>query len=81
MTHPPTIVFAHANGFPAGTYRVLFDAWRAAGWRVCAVDKFGPAFANVLGTCRIWVNGEGAERSTAVRPSDEVAVLPPVSGG
>lgn len=38
---PPTIVFAHANGFPAGTYRVLFDAWRAAGWRVCAVEKFG----------------------------------------
>lgn len=46
-----------------------------------AVDRFGPAFAAVLATCRIWVNGEGAERSTAVRPSDEVAVLPPVSGG
>ena len=38
---PPTIVFAHANGFPAGSYRVLFDAWRAAGYRVCAVEKFG----------------------------------------
>lgn len=38
---PPTIVFSHANGFPAGTYRVLFDAWRAAGYRVCAVEKFG----------------------------------------
>ena len=31
-----TIVFAHANGFPAGTYAQLFTAWRAAGWRVCA---------------------------------------------
>ena len=40
-TAQPTIVFAHANGFPAGTYRVLFEAWRAAGYRVCAVDKFG----------------------------------------
>jgi pimeloyl-ACP methyl ester carboxylesterase len=38
---PPTIVFSHANGFPAGTYRVLFDAWRSAGYRVVAVDKFG----------------------------------------
>ncbi|MCW5612059.1 MAG: alpha/beta hydrolase [Rubrivivax sp.] len=40
---PPlgTIVFGHANGFPAGTYRVLFEAWRAAGWRVEAVEKFG----------------------------------------
>ncbi len=36
-----TIVFSHANGFPAGTYRALFDAWRAAGWRVLAPDKFG----------------------------------------
>lgn len=36
-----TIVFAHANGFPAGTYRQVFDAWRAQGWRVLAVEKFG----------------------------------------
>lgn len=38
---PQTIVFSHANGFPAPTYRVLFDAWRAAGWQVLAIDKFG----------------------------------------
>jgi pimeloyl-ACP methyl ester carboxylesterase len=36
-----TIVFSHANGFPAGTYRLLFEAWRAAGWQVFALDKFG----------------------------------------
>jgi pimeloyl-ACP methyl ester carboxylesterase len=36
-----TIVFSHANGFPAGTYGALFDAWRAAGWRVLAHEKFG----------------------------------------
>lgn len=36
-----TIVFAHANGFPAGTYRQLFDAWRRAGFRVEAVERFG----------------------------------------
>jgi pimeloyl-ACP methyl ester carboxylesterase len=42
----PTIVFSHANGFPAGTYRVLFEAWRAAGYSVHALDKFGhdPAY-------------------------------------
>lgn len=40
------IVFSHANGFPAGTYRVLFDAWRAAGYTVHALEKFGhdPAY-------------------------------------
>lgn len=37
----PTIVFSHANGFPAGTYRVLFERWRDAGYDVCAIDKFG----------------------------------------
>ena len=38
---PQTIVFSHANGFPAPTYRLLFDAWRTAGWQVLAIDKFG----------------------------------------
>lgn len=36
-----TIVFSHANGFPAGTYRVLFKHWQAAGYRVRAIEKFG----------------------------------------
>jgi pimeloyl-ACP methyl ester carboxylesterase len=41
-----TIVFSHANGYPAGTYRQLFEAWRAAGWRVLALPQFGhnPAY-------------------------------------
>jgi pimeloyl-ACP methyl ester carboxylesterase len=41
MQSAPAIVFSHANGFPAGTYRLLFDAWRAAGYRVHAVEKYG----------------------------------------
>jgi len=36
-----TIVFAHANGFPAGLYEPLFDVWRAAGWRVLAPAILG----------------------------------------
>jgi pimeloyl-ACP methyl ester carboxylesterase len=35
------LVFAHANGFPAGTYRMLFDIWRAAGWQVSAPERLG----------------------------------------
>jgi len=43
---PGTIVFCHANGFPAGTYRQIFEIWQAAGWHVEAPDKFGhdPAY-------------------------------------
>lgn len=37
------IVFSHANGFPAGTYRRLFEQWRSAGWSVHAIEKIGHA--------------------------------------
>jgi molybdopterin synthase sulfur carrier subunit len=43
--------------------------------------RYGPAFADVLGTCRVWVNGEPAAGADLVGAADEVAVLPPVSGG
>lgn len=38
---PRTIVFCHANGFPAGTYGTLFARWRDAGWHVIAPERFG----------------------------------------
>jgi len=37
----PPIVFSHGNGFPAGTYSRLFEAWRQAGHAVHAVERFG----------------------------------------
>lgn len=46
-----------------------------------AVARYGPGFGAVLATCRVWVNGEAAQRLDAVGDDDEVAVLPPVSGG
>ena len=57
---------------PAATVGDLLDA---------AVAEFGPHFARVLPHCRVWVDGEPAERTTAVGDHQEVAVLPPVSGG
>jgi MoaD family protein len=48
-----------------------------------AREAYGPEFAAILDRCRIWVNGNeptgGLE--TPVGPKDEIAVLPPVSGG
>jgi molybdopterin synthase catalytic subunit/molybdopterin synthase sulfur carrier subunit len=46
-----------------------------------AVDRFGPALGAVLPTSTVWVNGERVEGSSRVDPGDEIAVLPPVSGG
>ena len=41
MDTQKTLVFSHANGFPAGCYRVLFDRWRDAGWTVHALPRIG----------------------------------------
>jgi molybdopterin converting factor small subunit len=46
-----------------------------------ARDRFGDDFAQVLAQSRVWVNGEPAKDDSPVSPTDEVAVLPPVSGG
>lgn len=46
-----------------------------------AGEKFGDGFRELVPTCRIWVNGEPADLTTAVADHDEVALLPPVSGG
>jgi molybdopterin synthase sulfur carrier subunit len=46
-----------------------------------ACGRYGDAFAAVLATCRVWCNGDETERDAPIGPTDEVAVLPPVSGG
>ncbi len=43
--------------------------------------RFGPDFAGQLATARIWRNGDEAENEDPVAEHDEIAVIPPVSGG
>ncbi|MBI4885238.1 MAG: MoaD/ThiS family protein [Actinobacteria bacterium] len=65
----------------AGTGCAQFDGVTVEAVLAAAVATFGPSFAAVLPSCKVWVNGDPAERATAVGGADEVAVLPPVSGG
>lgn len=46
-----------------------------------AVERFGGRFADVLAGSKVWVNGEPAGPAHRLADGDEVAVLPPVSGG
>jgi len=46
-----------------------------------AASAYGSDFARGLETANVWVNGEPADPATPVADADEVAVLPPVSGG
>ena len=57
---------------PGGTVGEVLDE---------ACHRFGPTFAAVLDGSKVWLNGSQADRADAVHPGDEVAVLPPVSGG
>lgn len=46
-----------------------------------ARTRYGDRFAEVLAGSRVWLNGEPASLTAPVTDRDEVAVLPPVSGG
>jgi molybdopterin converting factor small subunit len=74
--------------------RLFAAAREAAGTSVCelpgervgdvlraASDRFGPGFEGVLEHSRVWVNGEPVGADHRLCATDELAVLPPVSGG
>jgi len=55
---------------------------RTAGDVVDALSgRFGERFAQIAAVGSLVVNGERASRETPVASGDEVALLPPVSGG
>lgn len=65
----------------AGTDRAAIDGATVAAVLEMAGARFGQDFRAVLTTCRVWRNGEPAGGEDPVGPDDEVAVLPPFSGG
>ena len=65
----------------AGQRLVVLDGATVGEVVDAASDKFGDHFRSLIPTCKTWVNGEPAEMSTPIAEHDEVAILPPVSGG
>lgn len=60
------------DDLPGTTVSAVVDAARA---------RYGEEFSRVLEHCQVWRNGEPCELTDPVADTDEVAVLPPVSGG
>jgi molybdopterin converting factor small subunit len=46
-----------------------------------ATARHGQTFAQVLASSRVWRNGEPTTDDEPVGPGDELAVLPPDTGG
>jgi molybdopterin synthase sulfur carrier subunit len=61
-----------SDQLPGATVGEVLDSARA---------RYGAEFSRVLSSSAVWLNGEAATLSDAVTDADEVAVLPPVSGG
>jgi molybdopterin converting factor small subunit len=77
---PRLRLFAAARD-AAGTARDEVPGRTVGEVREAAADRYGAEFASVVEHSRVWCNGEPAEIGDAVAVDDEVAVLPPVSGG
>lgn len=65
----------------AGSSRVEADGDTVGAIVDALSARYGPRFARVAAVATFVVNGERADRADAVSAGDEVAVLPPVSGG
>jgi molybdopterin converting factor small subunit len=76
------LLFASAREL-AGASRARFTAagQTVAELRQELVLAYGAGFGRLLGACALWVNGGPAVPGQVLEAGDEVAVIPPVSGG
>jgi molybdopterin converting factor small subunit len=74
------LLFAEAR-LAAGTGREDVSARSVGELLDAARSRHGDRFGAVLNRARIWVNGDPVSPGHLLHDGDEVAVLPPVSGG
>ena len=65
----------------AGTGRVEVDAATVDETLDVLASRFGDEFSVAMEHAKVWVNGDEAAGDTVVASADEIALIPPVSGG
>jgi molybdopterin converting factor small subunit len=60
---------------------VTLPGHTVSGIIAAAEEQFGEPFSRIVAISNIWVNGDVVEPDARVGDDDEVAVIPPVSGG
>jgi MoaD family protein len=65
----------------AGESRLEVEATNVGALLDQLAARFGPEFARVLAIGTVVVDGETVGRDRPLSPGEEVALLPPVSGG
>ena len=65
----------------AGTASITLPGKNVSEIIVAAKAQFDETFSEVVAISNIWLNGEPTEPDAPVHDGDEVAVIPPVSGG
>ena len=65
----------------AGTGSVILSGATVADVVEEASQRYGAEFSDMARNCRISLNGNPTEINTPVNDDDEIALLPPISGG
>lgn len=73
------LLFAQARE-AAGTNRLSVSGTTVSEVVAVAV-RLHPDLERIVAHCKVWINGEPAVAADSVADGDEVALLPPVSGG
>jgi molybdopterin converting factor small subunit len=65
----------------AGTASITLPGHNVSAIIAAAEAQFGETFSQVVAVSNVWLNGDPVEPDALVNDGDEVAVIPPVSGG
>lgn len=77
----PTVLFFGPVRDATGARAAVVEGSSVGEVVEATVARYGTGLADLMPTCRVWLNGDPAPPDAPVGDHDEIALLPPVSGG